>query len=78
MKTNRYNFYTFVSILLAILFLVSCQKKPQYIDSYVIIKEGRYGLIDSLGKEIVAPRLNRNKVCINLIYSYYILFFQQV
>lgn len=56
MKTNRYNFYTFVSILLAILFLVSCQKKPQYIDSYVIIKEGRYGLIDSLGKEIVAPR----------------------
>ena len=72
MKTNRYNFYTFVSILLAILFLVSCQKKPQYIDSYVIIKEGRYGLIDSLGKEIVAPRLTLYLQTNCLIYNWYI------
>ena len=30
-------------------------------------------------QEIVnaAPRLNRNRVCINLIYSYYILFFSR-
>ncbi|NBJ08512.1 hypothetical protein D1647_20360 [Alistipes sp. Z76] len=46
---------------------------------------GCYYYICSLGfsydlqqrRGIAVPRLNRNVVCINLIYSYYILFFSR-
>ena len=45
-----------IIILIIGLMLVSCRNTPEYIDSYVISKNGRYGLIDSLGNEIVSPR----------------------
>ena len=37
------------------LLLSSCRQRNKYIDSYIIEKEGKYGLIDSLGNEIVPP-----------------------
>lgn len=35
--------------------LISCDNRIKYIDSYVIEKNGKYGLIDSLGNEILPP-----------------------
>lgn len=43
-------------VILTSLLFTSCQKRPSYTESYIIKKNGLYGLIDSTGKEIVAPR----------------------
>ena len=43
----------FVAILSTV--LISCDNRIKYIDSYVIEKNGKYGLIDSLGNEILPP-----------------------
>lgn len=56
MKTNHFKVYHFIGILAFLLMLSSCQKELKYIDSYVIHSDGNYGLIDSLGREIVSPR----------------------
>lgn len=45
-----------IIIFIALFFLTSCRKDAKYSSSYVIVKDGSYGLIDSLGKEIVSPR----------------------
>ena len=47
----------YVCALVAILsmVLISCDDRIKYIDSYVIEKNGKYGLIDSLGNEILPP-----------------------
>lgn len=42
--------------ILTIFALMACERKAAYIDSYVIEKNDLYGLIDSTGNEIVAPR----------------------
>lgn len=43
-------------IFIVVLTLTSCEQEREHIDSYVIEKNGMYGLIDSTGNEIVAPR----------------------
>lgn len=43
----------FVAMLSTV--LISCDNRIKYIDSYVIEKNGKYGLIDSLGNEILPP-----------------------
>lgn len=45
--------YAFVAMLSTV--LISCDNRIKYIDSYVIEKNGKYGLIDSLGNEILPP-----------------------
>ena len=47
----------YVCALVAILsmVLISCDDRIKHIDSYVIEKNGKYGLIDSLGNEILPP-----------------------
>ncbi|MCM1138243.1 MAG: WG repeat-containing protein [Muribaculum sp.] len=45
-----------LTTIIALFLLVSCQKEPQYVESYVISKDGLYGLIDKSGNEIVKPR----------------------
>ncbi len=52
-KKNR---LIFSFLILTFICVVSCSKHPRYADSYVIKKNGLYGLIDSLGNEIVNPR----------------------
>lgn len=52
MKTE----HIFPILLILVLWLSSCTKQPQYRDSYIIQKDGLFGLIDSLGKEIVIPK----------------------
>lgn len=51
------NHIKYVCALVAILsmVLISCDDRIKYIDSYVIEKNGKYGLIDSLGNEILPP-----------------------
>lgn len=52
----NYKFFKISAIMIMVaLFFVSCQKESKYIDSYVISKNGYYGLIDSIGHEIVSP-----------------------
>lgn len=46
----------FPILLIFVLWLSSCSKQPQYADSYVIQKDGLFGLIDSLGNEIISPK----------------------
>ncbi|MDE7409520.1 MAG: WG repeat-containing protein [Muribaculaceae bacterium] len=48
--------HIFPILLILGLWLSSCTKQPQYGDSYIIQKDGLFGLIDSLGKEIVTPK----------------------
>lgn len=45
-----------IFIILTALIIAACQREPSYVDSYVIKKDGLYGLIDSTGNEIVKPR----------------------
>lgn len=49
-------YHTFPILLIFVFWLSSCSKQPKYTDSYIIQKDGLYGLIDSLGNEIVSPR----------------------
>lgn len=51
------NHIKYICALVAILstVLTSCDNRIKYIDSYVIEKNGKYGLIDSLGNEILPP-----------------------
>lgn len=49
-------YYNILGALTLLIVLVACQKEPRYVDSYIISKDGKYGLIDSLGTEIVKPR----------------------
>ena len=45
------------SILIVCLYLLSCnQKAPRVSDSYVIEKDNLYGIIDSLGNEIIPAK----------------------
>lgn len=43
-------------LILTLFALMACEREPTYVDSYVIEKEGVYGLIDYTGNEIVEPR----------------------
>lgn len=57
MKNTNVKVHRIFPVLFIFVFLLSsCSKRPQYADSYIIQKDGLYGLIDSLGNEIVSPR----------------------
>lgn len=56
MKFIRENTYNIALLILVLFTLMACDRKPEYMDSYVIQKDGMFGLIDSIGNEIVAPR----------------------
>lgn len=56
MELFHKKFCNITLIILSVFTIIACERKPTYVDSYVIEKEGLYGLIDSNGNEIVAPR----------------------
>ena len=56
MKFTRENTSNIALIILALFSAMACDRKPEYMDSYIIEKGGLYGLIDSTGNEIVEPR----------------------
>lgn len=56
MKIATAKYCKIIGVFISLLALMACQKEPQYVDSYVISMDGNYGLIDSLGYEIVSPR----------------------
>lgn len=49
------HFKVSVIIIMITMIFTSCQKESKYKDSYIIAKNGHYGLIDSVGNEIVPP-----------------------
>lgn len=56
MKIIHNNVINRAFLILVLFTLMACERKPAYVDSYVIEKDGMFGLIDSIGNEIVTPR----------------------
>ena len=56
MKNICKNIINGTLLILTFFTLMACEREPVYVDSYVIEKDGMFGLIDSTGNEIVAPR----------------------
>lgn len=56
---NNFNLrltHAFTAVFAVVLILTSCHKETKFVESYVIEKDGLYGLIDTTGNEIIKPR----------------------